>query len=97
MSATFPMLQVRANLRQAYREANPNATILDSIKAVKALDDDTVHGAAYDVAVSLGMKPVIGAIGDGSIIAAIVAFFQSPQGQALMAALIKLLLGLIGG
>lgn len=43
-----------------------------------------------------GQQVKLGKIGDGSIIKAIEAFFASPQGQALMAALIKLLLGLIG-
>ncbi len=91
----FPMLQVRANLRAAYREAHPEAGVVAVFMAVRGLDDATIHNAAYDEALKLGMKPVVGAFGDGHIIAAIVAFLQSPQGQALMAALIKLLLGLL--
>lgn len=41
-------------------------------------------------------KPVkLGKIGDGSIIKAIEAFFASPQGQALMQALVALIIGLL--
>lgn len=37
------------------------------------------------------------AIGGGTLIAAIIAFFQSAQGQAIIAALVKLILGLLVG
>lgn len=56
-------------------------------------DDDVIDAAAVSAAVTI--PPTTGAIGDGSIIAAIVEFLKSEQGQALIKALIALLIGLI--
>lgn len=52
-------------------------------------------GRAVDAAFHTAKVPV-GAIGDGTIIQAIVDWFKSPQGQALIAALIKVLLAALG-
>jgi len=62
-----------------------------------------VDGEAIDAAAALAGPETesevgkVSAIGDGTILAAIMAFLQSPQGQALIAALMKMLLGLLGG
>lgn len=51
-------------------------------------DNDIIDAAVQESGVKL-------AIGDGPIIAAILAFFESAQGQALIAALVKLLLSVL--
>jgi hypothetical protein len=58
-------------------------------EVIHAVDDDSISWAVAENALS------VTAIGDGKIIDAIIDFFKSPQGQALLDALLKLLLGLL--
>lgn len=66
---------------------------VDVAEMMDDCDDDAIDTAATSAAVAI--PPTTGAIGDGSIIAAIVEFLKSEQGQALIKALIALLIGLI--
>lgn len=53
------------------------------------VDDDMIEGATHEV----GHSKVVGAIGDGTILQKIVDFFNSDLGKALIALLMKILLG----
>ena len=59
------------------------------------LTDLPFAGLIGDAETISGVKVVGTAIGDGKIIDAIIDFFKSPQGQALIEALIKLILSLL--
>jgi hypothetical protein len=68
--------------------------LLDSDLGPKLLDQ-----AVGDASKATGQTiefPKPGAFGDGSIIQAILEWFKSPQGQAVIAALIKILLAALG-
>lgn len=60
------------------------------------IDEDAVSSAAESNDVSMAAMPV-GKLGDGTIIQAILGFLKSPQGQQLIAALVQMLLHLMGG
>lgn len=78
------------DLRKEAMDACDNATIDLAAAQVE-------HKEAFTAALSatVGSGPLT-ALGDGSIIKAIVAFFESPTGQAIIATLVKLLLAAIG-
>jgi hypothetical protein len=63
-------------------------------KARDIADDDTLNALAPDAEKLTGQK--FGAIGDGSIWQAIVDFIKSPAGQALIKALIDMIIHMIG-
>jgi hypothetical protein len=63
-------------------------------KAREIADDDTLNALAPDAEKVAGQK--FGAIGDGSIWQAIVDFIKSPAGQALIKALIDMIIHMIG-
>ena len=81
------------------------------LEAFKTVNEKTVPNAVIDAAIpdaetASGTKvPATwsvtkgkgGALGDGTILNAIIAFFQSPQGQALINTLIQLLIHALGG
>lgn len=85
-------IAVRAKLRQEFRAKGYG--LLESIRMANAASDEVIAGLIADAEKMSGVKVVGTAIGDGKIIDAIIGFFKSPQGQALLDALIKLLLGL---
>lgn len=62
----------------------------------EAATDDVIDLTAEDLLAQQQIQLPTGAFGDGKIIDAIISFFQSPQGKALIDALIKLLIGLLG-
>jgi len=64
---------------------------LDAWAAVEDMDDETIDA----VAAAGGPMATAAGIGDGKILDAILEFLRSEQGQALIAALVKLLLGLL--
>lgn len=69
--------------------------------ALDAVDSDAVDAAALVAGVSLPPEVVEGMAaptpGTHPILDAILAFLQSPQGQALIAALVQMLIHMIGG
>lgn len=63
---------------------------------VWAADDDVIDAAIEQAELDApGVKAALGALGDGTIIQAIIDFLKSPAGQALLQALIALLLGML--
>lgn len=80
-------LACRRELRRQGHSFSEITELLD------AADDDVIDAAAVSATVEI--PPTTGAIGDGTIIRAIVDFLRSEQGQALIRALIALLMGLI--
>ena len=64
---------------------------LDAWAAVEDMDDETIDA----VAAAGGPMATAAGLGDGKILDAILEFLRSEQGQALIAALVKLLLGLL--
>jgi hypothetical protein len=83
-----PLFRIRTQLAVAAGLREQGYGLLEARQLSKTVDDDLIHHAATVADVSLG------AIGDGTILQAILDFFKSPVGQALIAALIKLLTGL---
>ena len=84
-------LQARAALR---RQGHGFFRISEIMEAA---EDDLIDVAAEEAGVTAEQAGAVTvALGDGKIIDAILGFFRSEQGQALIAALIKLLLGFIG-
>lgn len=61
-------------------------------EAMSAVDNSLFDTAVASVA---GARAEIEAIGDGRFIQAIIDFFQSERGQAILDALLKLLFGLL--
>lgn len=55
------------------------------------------HGVTFEVLASYAPSGMVGGFGDGSIIAAIIEFFKSPRGQAIIDAIVKMILALIAG
>lgn len=84
---------VRTKLRQEYRKQGKG--LIESIRLANQATDAVIAGLIDDAEALAGVKIVGTAIGDGKIIDAILDFFKSPQGQALLDALLKLLLGLL--
>lgn len=91
-------VQAKAHVRQALR-AN-GATFLESLRHGDEVTHDVVDHAATDPTVTVPdeLKTSSGlvstgavAAGAGGILAAILAFFASAQGQALITAILKLL------
>jgi hypothetical protein len=78
--------------RQAARQVK-GYRLRDVNDVLSDVTDDVIDAEI----VALNLPPMVGAIGDGSIIQAILDFFKSPEGQALIAALVKMLLGLLAG
>ena len=64
---------------------------LDAWAAVEDMDDETIDA----VAAAGGPMATAAGLGDGKILDAILEFPRSEQGQMLIAALVKLLLGLL--
>ncbi len=86
-----PLFRVRTQLAVAASLRQRGYGILEARRLSQTVDDDLIGLAAATCPPDVGDG--LGAIGDGTIIAAIIAFIQSPAGQALIAMLIKLLLG----
>lgn len=86
---------VRLELAKELRKKDPTLTRFAALrKAQDVADDDTINALRTEAEKVAGQK--FGAIGDGTILQAIIDFFKSPQGQALIAALIQMLIHLIG-
>lgn len=83
--AFYAMARVHA--RRALREQGKSFSEIN--EAMNLTDNDLIDSVADDV------PPMVGSIGDGKIIQAIIDFFKSPQGQAIIAALVKMILSLL--
>ena len=87
---------IRQKLRDEYKKQGMG--LVERIRKSNEATDDVINGLMADaekVAAAKVAGAKFGAIGDGTIIQAIIDFFKSPQGQALIDALIQLLIGLL--
>jgi hypothetical protein len=65
-------------------------SMADARELAGELDDDTINNGIKQTE---GATEAVGALGDGSFLQKILDFLASPQGQAMIALLIKILLG----
>lgn len=86
-------IAVRMKMREKLKEKGYGP--LQITRALRHIDDEVINGAMADAETLSGVKVVGTAIGDGKIIDAILDWLKSPQGQAFIDALMKLLLGLL--
>ena len=86
-------IALRAKIRQELRAKGYG--IVESARLANQTTDEVINFVMADAEALSGTKVVGTAIGDGKIFQAIIDFFKSPQGQALLDALLKLLLGLL--
>lgn len=82
---------VRAHLRKEFRKQGFG--VIESVRKANAATDDVIAGLLPDAEKVSGTKA--GAFGDGAILQALIDFFNSPAGSALIQALIQLLIGLL--
>lgn len=81
--------RVVVELRKAH-----GLSLHEARELVAELDDDTINEGIKQVAPTVeGGAEAVGAIGDGVILQKIIDFINSPTGQALIALLLKLLMG----
>lgn len=90
-------IAVRMELRDHYRSQGMGR--IAALRKSHEADDEAIALLLPDAekiaSAKMGAQVKVGALGDGKIIEAIIAFFKSPQGQAILDALVKLLLGLL--
>lgn len=79
-------IQVRNGLRRQGKSFSEINSIMDGW-------DDGLPDIAASMLPGEHQAAAVGAIGDGTLIQALIEFLKSPAGQALIAMLIKLLLG----
>lgn len=88
---------IRSHLRRALIKSGVPPLV--AFRQVNSMTDEVIASQIPD-AVTIAKQTVpdasLGAIGDGKILAAIQAFFASPQGQAILNALVQLLLHAFG-
>ncbi len=88
---------IRSHLRRALIKSGVHP--LAAFRRVNSMTDEVIASQIPD-AVTIAKQTVpdasLGAIGDGKILAAIQQFFASPQGQAILNALVQLLLHAFG-
>lgn len=89
---------VRLELAKTYRTRDGLSRVEALVKAREATDAtiNAMIPEAEKVAQTKVTGAKFGAIGDGTIINAIIEWFKSPQGQALIQALIDLLIHALG-
>jgi hypothetical protein len=88
-----PLLYTLLKMATSVQLKRKGISLSDSQAALSQLDGGIIDGVAADAGVAYPAEK--GA--SGQIIAALLAFLASPQGQALMAALIQMLISLIAG
>lgn len=87
---------VRMHLRKEYRKQGLG--IVESISKANEATDAVINGLVPDAEKVAGASVAgakFGAIGDGTLIQAIIEFFKSPQGQALIKALIDMIIHML--
>lgn len=94
MFTALHVLEAKRQARKALQPV-PGLTRAQARRAVALVDSDKLTEAATKAGVALP-PAVVGAFGDGHILQAIVAWFESPTGQAVIAALVKILLLALG-
>ncbi len=85
---THPILNRLTKLRVAAELRKTHGIGWDESRDLAdSLTDDVIDSAVHQT------EGAVGAIGDGTLLQKLLDFFASPQGQALIALLIKILLG----
>jgi len=82
-----PILTRVIRFRVAVELRKQGHTFDEAHELAGQLTDDMIHAGVEQT------DGAVGAIGDGTILQKIIDFLSSPQGQALIALLIKILLG----
>jgi hypothetical protein len=88
---------IRGHLRDEYRKQGMG--VIERVRKANEATDDVINGLKADaerVAAGKVSGAKFGAIGDGKIWDTIVGFFKSPMGQALLQALMDLLIHSLG-
>jgi hypothetical protein len=91
-----PLLYSALKIQLAVQLDRKGISLADSRAALAQLDGVTIDGVAADAGVAYPTMPAEKGA-SGQIIAALIAFLNSPAGQQLMAALIQMLMALIAG
>lgn len=86
---SLALIHLRLRARRALRDRGYKAATLH--QAMSLVDEDLVNEVAAEAEVPLT------ALGDGTIFQAIIDFFKSPEGQALLKALVEMLISLLAG
>lgn len=86
---SLALIRIRLQARRELRSLGYKTAALH--QAMALVDDQLVNDAASEADVPLT------ALGDGTIIDAIIEFLKSPEGQALMKALVEMLISLLAG
>lgn len=92
----FPRLhtaRVRSRCARALLAAGYTSDEIESV--IDIVDSPTIQSVAAQCGPEVSAK--VGALGDGTIINAIIEFFKSPEGQALISALVKMLIAMLAG
>lgn len=85
------VIRARIACRRELRNQGYGLHEINSV--IGAVDGDEINATA--AAIGPECAAAVGALGDGTILQAIIDFFKSPQGQALLEALVKMLIGLL--
>lgn len=85
---------VKLHLAIGLRKAKQPRDLVET--GVDSLQDSTIDQMAVDNSISVPVFPTNSAP-SGTLLAEILAFLQSPEGQALIAALIQMLIASMGG
>jgi len=94
MPGPFFKLRLRRAVREELENVRPRLSNRQIRSRLDDLDDDAIDRAVEMAGASeavLALESGVGAIGDGAILKAILDFFKSDLGQAL----IKIILGLL--
>lgn len=103
MRRFHPLLTLRARDKAAEQIARDKGIgVLKARRLIRQLDDGEVEMAMMQATEECGYLPpgidtIQFALGDGSIIQAILDWLRSPEGQAFISALVKILIGLLAG
>jgi len=87
------MMVVRSEVRRELLAKGKSRSEINQY--IDNIDEDAISSAIEVTKTDMSTMPV-GKLGDGTIIQAILAFLKSPQGQQLIAALVQMLLHLMG-
>lgn len=89
----YLMRRARVQASQELRKMGERLPVANGM--VASLNDSDIEAKAATDPAYLEVVNTMGAIGDGTLLQALIAFFQSAQGQAIITALVELILGLL--
>lgn len=92
---SHPLLTFYAKVHARRKLAADGYSFRQINDAMSQVDTQAVEAAAFSAGPEV--ESAVGKLGDGTILQAIIDFLKSPQGQALIDALVKMLIALITG